>query len=125
MRLRGDMMSESAFTLEPRALRAEVEISPRNARWPADPIDVTVRITDPSHRIDPASFTPKLRAMLEVDDLPVTWTHDGAVWKAHLAPHPIITNTVVRIEAMDEHDNLLGRGFAEIEPTRMAAFATR
>ncbi|HVY47200.1 MAG TPA: hypothetical protein VHB21_15035, partial [Minicystis sp.] len=117
LRLRGDATSATAHTLERRALRADVDILPHNARWPADPIDVVVHVIDPSHRVDAAAVEPKLRVLLDIDEMPVTWQRSGTTFTAHIAPRRLLTNTVVRVEASAEHDNVLGRGFVEIEPS--------
>ena len=49
----------------------------------------------------------------------------GTEWTARIAPRNIVHNTVVRVQATDEHDAVLGRGFAEIEPSMSPAMAAR
>jgi hypothetical protein len=116
VRLKNDWSSATAFNVERRALHAQIEMTPHNARWPTDPIDITVKLEDPSGLEDPTSIEPELRVMVNLEEVRTTWTRSGTTWRAHLPPRKIGNNTVVRVIAVDEHKNQLGRAFLEIEP---------
>jgi hypothetical protein len=118
-RLAGDPSSESAIELQRRALRADIEIGPKSARWPVDPVDITVTLRDPGGRVDPAQVMPKLKVLLGLTELPVAWSHRGPVWTTRLAPRAT-GPTVVRVVAEDEFGNALGRHFLEVDehPTK-------
>jgi hypothetical protein len=115
-RLVGDPASEGRLELVRRALRADIEIGPKWARWPAHPVDITVTMRDPAGLVDAAQVTPKLRVMLGLTELPVAWSHRGPVWTARLAPRNV-GPTVVRVLAEDEFGNQLGRHFLEVDET--------
>lgn len=113
-RLLGDPASESTLQLQRRALRADIEITPKSARWPVDPVDITVTVRDPAGLVDASQIEPKLHVLLGLTELPVTWTHRGPVWTARLAPRNV-GPTVVRVVAEDEFGNSLGRTFLEVD----------
>jgi hypothetical protein len=113
-RLLGDPSSESTLDLQRRALRADIEIGPKAARWPVDPVDITVTLRDPAGLFDTAQVAPKLHVLLGLTELPVAWSHQGPVWRARLAPRSV-GPTVVRVVAEDEFGNSLGRHFLEVD----------
>lgn len=115
LRLAGDPLSTSVFTLERRALHAEIEMSPKLARWPDDPIDIRVAIVDPSARIDPATIKPTFKVLVGLDEAPVEWTQSGSYWTARVPPRPTNGPSVVRIIATDQDGATLGRAFLEVE----------
>jgi hypothetical protein len=118
-RLLGDPSSESMIELQRRALRADIEIGPKSARWPVDPVDITVTVRDPGGLVDATQVEPKLHVMLGLTELPVRWAHRGPVWTTRLAPRNV-GPTVVRVSAEDEFGNSLGRTFLEVDekPTK-------
>jgi hypothetical protein len=105
--------------LQRRELRADIAIEPKRARWPVDPIDITVTVRDSSGLIDTAQVAPKLHVLLGLTELPIAWSHRGPVWSARLAPRNV-GPTVVRVLAEDEFGNTLGRHFLEVDdmPTK-------
>ena len=113
-RLVGDPSSESRLDLVRRALRADIEIGPKWARWPVNPVDITVTMRDPAGMVDTAQVTPKLRVLLGLTELPVTWSHNGPTWTTRLMPRNVGV-TVVRVVAEDEFGNQLGRHFLEVD----------
>jgi len=120
LRMHGDPSSETRFALESRALHADVRMSPRLPRWPVDPIDITVEISDPTGLFDPAAFAPHLTVLVGIDEARVTWREDppsagGArIFRTRLAPRRVHGPTVVRVVVDDEAGGLLGRSFVEV-----------
>jgi hypothetical protein len=113
-RLAGDPSSESSIELQRRALRADIDIGPKSARWPVDPVDITVTVRDPAGLVDATQVTPKLRVLLGLTELPVSWNHRGPVWTTRLAPRNV-GPTVIRVLAEDEFGNPIGRTFLEVD----------
>ena len=111
VRLAGDSASVP-ITLMPSSLGAVVELGPKTARWPFDPVEATVRIVNAGGPID--SFEPKLRVTVNMIEVPVEWWHRGDVWRARIPPRVPPGPWVVRVEAFDEHDNERGRGHLEV-----------
>ncbi len=108
--------AEARLVVVRRQLRADVELSPLSARWPHDPINVRIRVSDPSGRMDASTEPVSVDATLGLDPLVVSWDHQGAVWTGRIAPRVIPTPSVVRIVVKDSRSEEIGRGFVELEP---------
>jgi hypothetical protein len=108
------MGGETRLVLARRQLRADVDLGPAHARWPADPVNAHVEVRDPSGRIDVAREPVTVEAMLNLTPLPVSWTHDGASWRGHIAPRLIGDSSVVRVVVKDAQGAEIGRGFLEL-----------
>jgi hypothetical protein len=116
LRIEGDYGRESRLIVEPRALKADVRLTPATARWPSDPVDITVTIQDTSGRYDPESVTPALEVLVGVEPASVEWKREGSTFTARLAPRAATSPEVVRVIVHDQNGALLGRNFLEIEP---------
>jgi hypothetical protein len=102
-------------------LRADIAISPRNAVWPFEPLTVEVRVQNAE-----PGFTPRLRVRVDGAEEKTRWQRRGDAWVARLEPHVPPGPWVVRVEARDEHDNEIGRGFVEVSgPVTPAAKQAR
>jgi hypothetical protein len=106
--------AEARLLLARRELRADVELAPKTARWPGDPIDARVVVRDPSGRISGATAPVTLEALLDLTPLPVDWQHRGDTWTGRIAPRALIAPSVVRVRVLDEKGSEIGRGFVEI-----------
>jgi len=107
------------LTLVQRPLRTEIDIGPKRARWPSDPVHVEVRLVDPRRSL--ASFEPKLEVTVNLEPLRVQWRREGDTLLATIPPRTGPGPWVVSVEATDSYDNELGRGFLEVigsEPLR-------
>lgn len=104
---------EAALVLARRALRVDVDMTPRDPR-PGDVIDVRAVAWDPTGRLDPSHERISLEAKLDLDPLLVAWRQAGSTWTARLQPPPTFKPTVIRIIAHDAFGNEIGRGFVEI-----------
>jgi len=106
-------VSEVQVALEPRALRADVEISPKHPHWPEDMIEVTVHLFDARGRRVPspcrqADGTGQRAA--------------GGCYLDTLRQHPAYLHPqarragpwVVRVEIADEFGDPAGRDFMEV-----------
>lgn len=102
-------------------LRADIAISPRNAVWPFEALSVEVRVKHAS-----AGFSPRLVVRIDGADAKVAWERRGEAWTARVEPRVPPGPWVVRVEARDEHDNEIGRGFVEVSgPVTPAARQAR
>lgn len=106
---------EAALVLARRALRVDVEMTPRDPH-PGDAIDVRAVAWDPTGRLDPAREQIALEANLDLDPLPVAWKQTGSTWTARLQPPRTFRPTVIRVVARDVFGAEIGRGFVEIAP---------
>jgi len=112
---------EVGIKLEPRTLRADVEIGPKTARWPGEPLQVTVKLFD--HRGRPLKDDLKHQPQVFVNVAPVapTWTHSGNTYSAKIQPTTGTGPWVVRVEVSDDFGDLAGRDFIELGSAKTAA----
>ena len=116
LRVEGDYGRETRLKVEPRALKADIRLGPAWARWPDDPIEMSIAIVDPSGRFDPGSVQPKVEVLLGIEPVEVDWSRDGTRLTARLAPRMSTRPEVLRVIVRDQSGVLLGRNFLEIEP---------
>jgi hypothetical protein len=105
---------EVRIRLAPRTSRAEVELAPKNATWPRDPVTIRIRLVDGSGRPLPSSVEAVPNVTLGIEKVDVPFSREGNVLTATLPPRAVAQPTVVRVEVSDQHGITLGRGFLEI-----------
>ncbi|MEP7122194.1 MAG: hypothetical protein ABJE95_14840 [Byssovorax sp.] len=117
VRLLGDR-SFIPLSLVPSAVSAAIEIGPKWATWPTIPVEIEVRLVSSralSAAVDTARFEPKLRVTVNLVEVPVTWKRESNLLRAKLSrPAGMGGPWVVRVEAMDQDSNPIGRGFLEV-----------
>ncbi len=107
-------VGEVQVGLEPRTLRADVEISPKHARWPEDMIEVTVHLFDARGRAVAEAVQVKPTVLVNVQPVDVTWMRSGNAMHTFV-PKPTERGPwVVRVEIADEFGDPAGRDFMEI-----------
>ncbi|HEX9294299.1 MAG TPA: hypothetical protein VF881_00635 [Polyangiaceae bacterium] len=117
LRAKNDFGRETSILVAPRGLRADVELGSAWARWPADPVDISVTLLDPTGEFDPVRVAPVLQVLIGVEPVSVDWTREGSKLTARLAPRAASRPEVVRVIVHDQDGALLGRNFLEIEPS--------
>ncbi len=120
IRYQGERHDSSVFSVQKRQLRAAIELSPRVASWPTDPIDILVRVEDPSGLWNLNSLEPKFQVLVGMTETKVDWSRSGATWAARLPPRDLAGPTVVRVIARDQFGLQLGRNFLEVDYGRRA-----
>lgn len=105
---------ELALRLEPRTLRAQVAIGPKSARWPQDPLHVSVKLFDHRGRPVTEALKTKPRVFINVEPVDPSWTHNGNTWTAKVAPPRGSGPWVVRVEVSDDFGEPVGRDFMEV-----------
>ncbi|MBI5535183.1 MAG: hypothetical protein HY898_20820 [Deltaproteobacteria bacterium] len=113
-RVEGDSMDDTVITLEKSALRADVELTPKTARWPKDPIQIMVKVTDPKRRVDPRTIHPRLSVKVNDTPFQLGLTRAGDSWRGEIPPRNGSGPWVIRVEALDADDNVLGRGLLNV-----------
>lgn len=105
---------ELGIKLEPRSLRANVEIGPKTARWPGEALQVQVKLFD--HRGRPVTdpLKTKPRVFVNVEEVEATWTHSGNTYSAKVPPSTGAGPWVVRVEVSDDFGDQVGRDFIEL-----------
>ncbi len=102
------------IALERRMLRADVEIDPKTAVWPRDPIHISVRISDPSGRVAPSTALPHVRVLVNGIAEPVSLVAAGDRWLGHIRTHHGSGPWVVRATVMDQDGVEIGYGMLEV-----------
>jgi len=108
---------ELGLRLSPRTLRADVAIGPRTARWPQDPLEISVKLFDHQGRPMTDALKSKPRVFVNIEPVDCSWTHSANTWTAKVAPSPGSGPWVVRVEVNDDFGEQVGRDFIELGGT--------
>ncbi|MEI9949197.1 MAG: hypothetical protein WDO74_09485 [Pseudomonadota bacterium] len=100
--------------LEPRTLRADVQITPKHPRWPEDMIEVTVQLFDARGRAVPESTPVKPKVLVDVQPVDVTWLRSDNTMHTFIPAPSSRGPWVVRVEIADEFGDPAGRDFMEV-----------
>jgi len=112
---------ELGIKLEPRTLKADVDIGPKTARWPGEPLLVTVKLFDHHGRPVTDELKNKPQVFVNVGQVEPTWTHTGNTYSAKIAPVNGAGPWVVRVEVSDDFGDQAGRDFIELGSAKQAA----
>jgi hypothetical protein len=107
-------LDEVRVALEPRSLRADVEISPKHPHWPEDMIEVTVQLFDTRGRPVAESTPVKPTVLVDVQQVEVTWLRSGNTMHTFIPAPNNRGPWVVRVEIADEFGDPAGRDFMEV-----------
>jgi hypothetical protein len=118
LRRRGET-GELQLLLIPRSYQARVRLSPMNARWPKDPVDIEIELVS-SAGLPPGDIELIPRVTLDQEQLSPSWERSGARMQAQIPPRNDGKPHVIRVEVVDQHGFFLGRNFLEVaaEPRR-------
>jgi hypothetical protein len=111
---------ELGIKLEPRTVKADVEIGPKTASWPADPLSITVKLFDHHGRPVTDELKTKPHVFVNVHEVETTWTHTGNQYTAKLTPNSDQGPWVVRVEVVDDFGDRAGRDFIELGGGKVA-----
>jgi hypothetical protein len=112
---------ELGIQLEPRTLKADVDIGPKTARWPGEPLLVTVKLFDHHGRPITDELKNKPQVFVNIGQVEPTWTHTGNIYSAKIAPVNGAGPWVVRVEVSDDFGDRAGRDFIELGSAKQAA----
>jgi len=107
-------LEEVRVNLEPRSLRADVQITPKHPHWPQDMIEVTVQLFDARGRAVSESTQVKPKVMVDVQPVEVTWLRSGNTMHTFIPTPSNRGPWVVRVEIADEFGDPAGRDFMEV-----------
>jgi hypothetical protein len=113
--------AELGIRLEPRTLKADVEIGPKSARWPSDPLQITVKLFDHRGRPITEPLKNKPQVFVNVGQVEPAWTHTGNTYSARVAPALGSGPWVVRVEVTDDFGDSAGRDFMELGGAKTAS----
>lgn len=116
---------ELRIKLEPRTLKAEVEIGPRSARWPGDALEIKVKLFDHRGRPIKDDLKTKPQVFVNVGQVDPTWTHAGNTYVAKVPPALGSGPWVVRVEVTDDFGDPAGRDFIELGAAKTASAEQR
>ena len=105
---------ELGIKLEPRSLRADVDIGPKTARWPGEALQVSVKLFDHNGKPVTEPLKTEPRVFVNVDQVEPQWTHSGNTYTTKVAPSSKAGPWVVRVEVSDDFGERVGRDFIEL-----------
>jgi len=106
--------SEVRVGLEPRTLRADVQITPKHARWPEDMLEVTVQLFDARGRPVAESVQVQPSVLVDVTPVAVNWLRSANTLHTFIPAPSSRGPWVVRVEVVDEFGDPAGRDFMEV-----------
>ena len=112
---------ELGIKLEPRTLKADVEIGPKTARWPGEALQVTVKLFDHQGRPLNDALKHKPQVFVNVAQVEPTWTHSGNTYTTKVSPTAGSGPWVVRVEVNDDFGDQVGRDFIELGAAKTAS----
>jgi hypothetical protein len=107
--------TETSFVLVRRTLNAKVWFMPKHARWPANPIDIFVKVADESGYVDPAREAIDIDTRVDIDRVPLKWQHNGDTWTARLAPQTSAGPWVIRVDVKDSAGTPIGASLLDVD----------
>jgi hypothetical protein len=110
--------AEAQVSIARRELRARIAMSPAKAHWPEDPIDVTVKVEDPSGRCTTRDEEVALEVRIDGAVEPTKWTRDGNTYRARIAPHIPPGPWQVEVRVHDAARAEIGDAFADVDGPR-------
>jgi hypothetical protein len=113
--------AELGIQLEPRTMKADVDIGPKTARWPGDALEVKVKLFDHHGHPINEDLKNKPRVFVNVGQVAPTWTHSGNTYSAKIPPAPGSGPWVVRVEVTDDFGDAAGRDFIELGAAKTAS----
>jgi hypothetical protein len=112
-RVPGSLFPTSA-RLRPRGLYAHVQLGPKRAVWPNDPVQIAVELRSKDGEPVPQWLEPKTEVKLGIETIEVNFTRDGNRLVGTVPPADKPGPWVLRVEVKDQFGALLGRDFLEI-----------
>lgn len=112
--LGGSTADSVQLRVEPRQVRADVDISPMTARWPKDPVVIRVRVQDPTGLYAADDVGVQIAVTVNLQEAELAFEREGDAWEATLEPRVGAGPWVVRVNVTDEEGRLLGRNFLEV-----------
>jgi hypothetical protein len=106
---------ESSLILVRRQLRAHISFTPAQAHWPDNPVDIIVKVDDPSGYIDAAHEPLTIDAQVDLDRLALNWAHNGDTWTARVPPRAPPGPWVVRVNVQDKTGVGIGASLIDID----------
>lgn len=106
--------AELPLALDPKTVRADIQIGPRSAQWPNDSISVAIRVTDARGRPLREAGSVKPTVSVNVTPVALDWKRRDNLLTT-VVPRPSQPGPwVVRVEVADETGALVGREFLEV-----------
>ena len=93
-------------------MTANIDLGPKTAVWPRDPVWISVRVESSSHAA--VDYEPQVRVTVNLQEVPVVWQKGAGVMRGMVAPQGGNGPWVVRAEAKDGRGKELGFGALEV-----------
>ena len=100
--------------LEPRGIYADVQIGPRSALWPRDPISIDIQLKSQNGGEIPAFLQAVPTVTVGTDPVDVNFEQEGNILHAVVPPSNKPGPWIVRVDVADQYGGALGHDFLEI-----------
>ena len=113
LRRRGESR-EVQVQLVPRSYQARIRLTPTNARWPQNPVEVEIELVSGNGMPAPSDIELIPRVTLDQEVLTLSFQREGGKLRATVPPRNDRKPHVVRVEVSDQFGFFLGRNFLEV-----------
>lgn len=102
------------LTLAPRFQRKEIELGPKEARWPGDPVKMRIGMWDGAGNLIRPGDGVDVRVTVNSGDVPVSWKPTSGGYVAQIPRQQGEGPWVVRVNVKDEKGHTIARDFLEV-----------
>jgi hypothetical protein len=106
---------QTKLLLVRRELRAHVSFNPPRPRWPETPVDIVVKVEDPSGYLDPTREPLTIDVRVGLDKPTLNWNHVGDTWTARVPPQAPPGPWVVRVGVQDRAGVTIGASLLDVD----------
>ncbi|MGO8992439.1 MAG: hypothetical protein ACLQVI_03865 [Polyangiaceae bacterium] len=106
---------QTKILLVRRDLHAHITFNPPHPRWPDTPVDIVVKVEDPSGYLDPSRETLVFNVTVDLDKPSVSWNHNGDTWTARVMPGAPPGPWVVRVNVQDRTGAPVGAALLDVD----------
>lgn len=114
-----------ALDLEPMTVSAGIFFAPQPHGWPAEGLDITVKLLDSKGHPIPDNFEVSFRVTVNVESVSPTWQRQGSTLRTSLERPRGSGPWMVRVDVLDQSGASLGMDFTEVGYSPSAAQAAR
>lgn len=105
---------ELRVRLEPRTVKADIDLRPKNARWPRDPVSVEIKLVTAEGKRATGDVELVPTVTIDVEPVTVSWTKEPGLLRGVVQPKLDGKPHIVRVEVHDQFGFFLGRNFLEV-----------
>jgi hypothetical protein len=106
---------QTKLLLVRRQLHAHVSFNPPRPVWPQTPVDIVVKVEDPTGYLDPSLEPLAIDVHVDLDRPDLAWKHTGDTWTARVEPMAPPGPWVVRVGVQDRAGVAIGASLIDVD----------